>query len=60
MSKMITIEIGDLLKIELGGDEDVTTPISPALRKLNDAVGGILEVYLREVVNETFVDPAGE
>ena len=56
---MITIEIGDLLKIELGGDEDITTPISPALRKLNDAVREILEGCLREAADETTLDPPG-
>lgn len=57
---MITIKLGNLLKIELGEDRDsqMATPPSPALRKLNEAFGEVLRSLLDKGTDETTGDSA--
>ena len=55
---MLTIKLGNLLKIELGdGTDSPATSLSPALRKLNEALKEIVENLLNDATDETTVDP---
>lgn len=56
---MITIKLGNLLKIELGEDED-SKIASPALLKLNEAVKELLGNLLNKATDETAGDSTSE